>query len=260
MELSDLLEQVSAADQVKLKVLHNAVIHTTKAYKDDPVKGRLKDWEAAQSALEDAVEQLSANLNSDDPQEILPDWKDFEETKNKAEVLRHLKAMGYDITQRTFYRHCKQGKLHKSTKNIFTLRLVQQYVKTVGLYRPGTAPGEGSNTDDLARDKLKAEIRKLDESGAREALKRKREEGKLIDRADLYLELAARAVTMDTGFRQMINVEAPTLIAAVKGDVTRQNEFEDLLIDAWNRLLDSYATSDEFEILFEDEEQYSEGQ
>ncbi len=182
------------------------------------------------------------------------DWQDYKETKTKAEVFRHLTAMGYDITQRTFYRHCKQGKLHKSTKNIFTLRLVQQYVKSAGLYRPGTAPGEGSNTDDLARDKLKAEIKKLDESGAREALKRKKEEGQLIDRVDLYLELAARAVTIDTGFRQMINVEAPTLIAAVKGSITRQNEFEDLLLGAWNRLLDSYATNDEFEVLFEDEE------
>lgn len=260
MEIDELLKVVSASDQVKLKVLHNAVIHTTKSYRDDPVRSRLKDWEGAQSALEDAMTELTAGLDDNAQRDKALGWEDFEDTPNKAEVLRHLHAMGYDITQRTFYRHCKQGKLHKSTKNIFTRRLVQQYVTSAGLYRPGTAPGEGSNTDDLAREKLRVEIKKLDEGGRREALKRKKEEGKLIDRADLYLELAARAVAVDTGFRQMINVEAPTLIAAVKGDVTRQSEFEDLLLGAWNRLLDSYATSDEFEVLFEDEEQYSEEQ
>lgn len=180
-------------------------------------------------------------------------WNDFEDTPTKAEVLRHLKTMGYDITQRTFYRHCDQGKLHKSTENLYTLRLVQQYVKTVGLFRPGTAPGEDSNIDSLATDKMKAEIKKLAESGRREELKRKKEEGQLVDRQDLYLELASRSVALDTGFRQMINVEASTLIVAVKGDINRQREFEDLLLLAWNRLLDSYDTTDEFEILFEEE-------
>ncbi|MBU1233308.1 MAG: hypothetical protein KKD01_01200 [Proteobacteria bacterium] len=183
----------------------------------------------------------------------ITDWSDFSDTSSKAEVLRHLQAMGYDITQRTFYRHCEQGKLHKSTNNIYTVRLVQQYVKSVALYRPGTAPGEGSNVEDLAAEKLKKEIKKLDEGGRREELKRKKEEGLLIERPALYLELAARAVALDTGFRQMVHMESSSLIVAVKGDINRQRDLEDMLLQAWNNLLDSYATKDEFEVLFEDD-------
>lgn len=262
MDISKLIEQVSAPDQVKLKVLHNAVINTTKSYKDDPTKSRLADWHAAQSALDDTVDMLTTNLSKkteSDQQSDMPSWSDYTDTASKAAVLRHLQGMGYDITQRTFYRHCEQGKLHKSTGNIYTIRLVQQYVKAVGLYRPGAAPGEGSNIDDLATDKLKKEIKKLDEAGRREELKRKKEEGLLIEREALYLELAARAVALDTGFRQMITVEATALIAAVKGDINRQREFEDMMLQAWNQLLDSYATKDEFEVLFEDDNTTMEG-
>lgn len=202
------------------------------------------------------MDMLTTNLSKEtesDQHSDMPSWSGYKDTASKASVLRHLQGMGYDITQRTFYRHCKQGKLHKSTGNIYTIRLVQQYVKSAGLYRPGTAPGEGSNTDDLAAKKLKKEIKKLDESGRREELKRKKEEGLLIERPALYLELAARTVALDTGFRQMVHMESSSLIVAVKGDINRQRDLEDMLLQAWNNLLDSYATKDEFEVLFEDD-------
>jgi len=81
--------------------------------------------------------------------------------------------------------------------------------------------------------------------------------GKLIDREALYLELAARAVTIDNGFRQKIEMTVPELIAIVKGDASRQVEFLDMLMQAWDELLNSYATTAEFEVLFDEEDDIS---
>ncbi len=173
-------------------------------------------------------------------------------------MLRHLRSCGYDISQSTLYRHVADGKLRKGTGGVYTPTMLRKYVRDVGLVRTMTADGQDDagdggemSADMLAEEKLRAEVAKLRAQAERERLKAEREAGRLIEREDLYLELAARAVVINTGFRQMVAVTMADVIAAVHGDPLRQQEAEDILVRAWDDMISEYARRDRFEVLFE---------
>jgi len=252
-----LLAEVSSEQKIDLKILANVAASAKKECAAHPTNANRKAWKEAEAALAEECDRIEAAAAATSPTSL--NWSDYADTANKAEVLRHLQGMGYQISQRTFYRHCKRGKLHKNTDGVYSRRLVKQYVKEAGLYRPGREPDSGGNPEDLAAEKLQAEVEKLKASGARERLKLERERGRLIERDLLYPELAARAVTLDTGFRQMVHVEASMLIQLVGGNLNRQTEFVDYLLQAWNELMNGYASTDEFEVFFIQDKEEEEG-
>ena len=182
-------------------------------------------------------------------------WAEFADSKNRADILRQLQDLGYEISQRTFYRHCAQGKCRTGKGGMFTRRLVKAYVEAEGLFRHGEdlADLEGPNSA-LSVEKQKLENEKLRIHNQTAELEFRRKAGLLIEREALYLELSARAVALDNGFRQMIEVEAPALIVALGGDPARQPEFTEAMLAVWNDLLNSYASTEEFEVLFENDE------
>ncbi len=182
-------------------------------------------------------------------------WSDFRETPVKLDVFRQLDAMGYQVTQRTFYRHCKEGKCRRNADGVFSRRLVKAYCDAEGLARNGaeTDDDDGGKLAVKQSVKIDRENEKLELSNKLLKLKYERSIGKLIERDGLYLELAARTVALDTGFRQKLSMEAPKLIASIGGDLNRQLEFEDLVLElVWNELLADYCAVDEFEVLFDD--------
>ncbi len=182
-------------------------------------------------------------------------WAEWQDTKNKAEVLRQLLDLGYELTARTFYRHCSQGKCRVNEEGFYSRRIVKEgYIEAQGILRSGQPAEENGPDVALSVEKQKLENRKLELSNAREELKHKKEQGLLVEREALHLEMAARTVAIDNAFRQKLDMDAPMLIAAVNGDLSRQVEFVDLILQLWNELLNGFSSTDEFEILFEDEE------
>lgn len=182
-------------------------------------------------------------------------WTDFEETTVKLDVLRQLQAMGYQVTQRTFYRHCKEGKCRRNGDGVYSRRLVKAYCDAEGLARTGADPeaDDGGKVAAKQAEKINKENEKLEYTNKLLKLRYERSIGRVIERDGLYLELAARKVALDTGFSQRLSMEAPKLIASIGGDLNRQLEFEDLVKDlVWNPLLNDYSAIDEFEVLFED--------
>ncbi len=180
-------------------------------------------------------------------------WAEYQETKVKASVLGQLLDLGYELSQRTFYRHCKQGKCRVNRDGVFSRRLVKQYVETEGISRTGQDIEDNGPDVALSIEKQRLENEKLQINNGHAALKFKKDQDLLLEREALYLEMAARTVALDNGFRQLIDMEAPAMIATVKGDVTRLSEFTDMLHQLWNELLNSFSTTDEFEVLFEEE-------
>jgi len=183
-------------------------------------------------------------------------WKEYRETASKAEVLRQLVALGYEITQRSFYRHCQQGKCRLNEEGFFSRRLVKAYVESAGLIRNGESATDNDSADvALSIEKQQKEIDKLDWHNKTAALNYKKAAGLLIEREGVYLEIAARSVALDSSFTVKIKEEeAPRLIAAVGGDLNKLPEFQDLLQEAWDDLMNSFCTTDTFEVLFEDED------
>lgn len=184
------------------------------------------------------------------------EWQEYQDTDVPKEVHRQLEEMGYDIAQSTFYRHCDRGSCGKNEKGFYTRRMVSDYVKAKGLLRNGevedSAPGPDMSLS-LAKQRLENE--KLELHNKRERLKAAKDEGSVIEREGLYLEIAAREVALDGMFRQRMEMDATQIIAAVGGDTARLPEFNEMIFAIWEELMTDFANVEEFEVLFEDMEQ-----
>ena len=180
-------------------------------------------------------------------------WSDFSETSVPAEAFRQLVAMGFNVKQSTFYRHCDKGRCRKNTNGLYTARMMKQYIEAEGYIRPGDdTEDENDNISSLTVRKLEGENEKLYWSNKQAKLKYEKEMGKLIEREGLNLEMAARTVAFATGYRQKVSMESPKLITAMNGDITRQPEFEDLLLGIFDELLNEFCSIEEFSVLFDD--------
>ncbi len=258
MEISVLIEKVSAQDQVKLKVLHNAVIQTTKSYKDDPTKVRLSDWNAAQAALDDTVETLKASFDEENSEQYsgsFPNWKTYTDTKNKAAVLRHLESDGWEVKKQTFYNHCASGKLAKNRNGLFTRRTVKKYAET-WLVRSGSGQTVAEEGEDLLAEKTREEILRIRTTREREEFRLGKERGLYMLRSDIYLELAGRAVVLENNLRHLVQSRVPAYIAAVHGRQDRVPDLVDMMDTDIDKLLNEYATS-EFQVVITESDQES---
>lgn len=178
-------------------------------------------------------------------------WKEYQDCEKPADVYRQLVELGYKISERTFYRHCEKGKCRVNEDGLYSRRMVKQYLVAEG--KLSQADEGGPNTE-LSVEKQKLENRKLELANNIATLNYKKKQGLLLDRDALHLEMASRTVALDNGYKQKIDMEAAALITVVNGDISRQVEFVDMLLQIWNELLNSYSQTDEFEVLFEEDE------
>lgn len=181
------------------------------------------------------------------------EWQQYTETTNQADVFRQLEALGYEISQRSFYRHCSQGKCRRNDNRVFTRRLVKQYVEAEGLLRKGETVGDSGPDVALSIEKQQLENKKLDWANKKAELDYKKASGQLIEREAIYLELAAREVVLVNSFEhEVIDERSRELIVAVNGDLGKVHEFQDLLRALFADLMNSFCDTKEFEVLFED--------
>jgi hypothetical protein len=249
---------LSPALKMEYTVRYNAQVNAMKAYvnAEQPSRSNRLDWDDAKEQLREFVATIRASQGQETtgrPQAPkIQAWAEFRESKSKADILRQLQDLGYEITQRTFYRHCSIGKCQTGKDKKYTRRTVKAYVEAEGLPRNGVDADESDGPSGaLSVEKQRLENEKLRLHNATAEIEYKKKTGQLIEREALYLELAARAVAIDNGFLQMVEIEAAALIVAVRGDQSRQPEFVSMLRDIWHTLLNTYSTTDEFEVLFE---------
>jgi hypothetical protein len=248
-DIKALLETVSPEEGVKLKVLHNAVVQGMRAYKEKPGAGSLRDWRAAEEALKEEVERIEAREMESAP----AGWGEFKDTANRAEVLRFLRRMGYQVAQRTFYRHCDAGLCKRGTKGTWSRRTVKAYAEN-HLHLGDAAVTEVESEPGLLQARLKEQVERERINKQRDEIRLRRESGAVIDRDSLNLEVAARAVALDSGVRQMVNAKGYGWIVAVCGDTDKIAELTALILRDWDELINTYATAGEFEVVFEDQE------
>ena len=185
-------------------------------------------------------------------------WAEYQDTKKKAEVLRQLLDLGYQLTERTFYRHCKQGKCRVNEEGFYSRKMVKdQYVEAEGIVRSGQQAGDNGPDVGMSVEKQRLENRKLELHNEREELKHKKDLGLLIERPGLYLEIAARQVALDGMFRQLVDMEGSQIITLANGDMSRLPELKEYLFTAWEDMLRTFSNIDEFEVIFDDMEEQS---
>ncbi len=241
--LQDLLGKVSKEDQVKLKILHNAVLQTMKAYRDDPTTVRRRDWETAEKALADQRERLEAQLAeaAADQQE----WPDSFPSLRAVEA--YLRAQGYQVSKSTVANHVKEGLLRRR-KGKFPRKSVERYAE-VNLARAesGLVSGEERNVK-LQERKLKAEIRLKEEQARKAIMENEILEGKYILRADHERNIAAACGVLESGLKYFFRLKSQEIIDLVGGDQAHAPRLYQYLCEQLDVELNKFARAGEVEV------------
>lgn len=155
---------------------------------------------------------------------------------NLRAVLEHLKGRGYRISRATLYDHVRAGKLRPVKNGEFALSSVEKYAASFLKRLDGERPG-----DDMQRQKLAEEKRKLSAQADCWELRARAESGRWIERAAVELDLAARAALLKADFKNYWRKSAVEIIELVGGDLEKTPELIEAGL-AWSeKFLGRYA-------------------
>ena len=246
-DLQQLLGVCTQQEAAELKTLYNAQIQTLKTYQSDPTAQRKRDWDAARQGYEERVSEL---------------WQRYmqaeEYLKNRLEAVKWLQQQGYKVGKSKLYQDVSAGRLRVCNDGSIRVSDLQEYIRVQGLepLREATEPDE--DAEDLQREKVKEELRKLRLQNERQEFERQRQEGQYIPRQDLELELASRAGVLDTGLRSDIKTHARDWVHLVGGRADLVPDLIEAMLDVLDRRLNEYARMDKFEVIFSEGEERDE--
>jgi hypothetical protein len=238
-KIKRLLEVADQQDQIKLKVLHNAVVKCTRDYQADSSSAHLTDWQRAEAALEAFVLELWEKL--------------FGTAKSLATILAvvdYLDAEGWKATKSTVHRHQKEGKLLPGEDGTFQIKDVDKYAKT-WLKQKSTGRRVNEKADELQRQKLEKELRSLDLDIQRKERQESKEAGNLVPREQIEIELATRAGILDAGLRHWIQAHAAEWIRQVAGDTKKVGDLINLMGRDLDEYINAYASTREYQVIID---------
>lgn len=176
-------------------------------------------------------------------------WDDFKETRKQVDVVRFINALGYKRSAAMFSIDVGKGLVKVNENGVFTRRQVHQYCKN-HLLKGGNAEG---TVEGYEAQKLKLQVEKLERENEEGQFKFNVLKGRYIPRSEMFLHLAGRAAVLDAGVEQFFRAKSQDFIALVNGDQSKGPDFIEALIAGWKDLLDSYANSEEMDIMFSGE-------
>ena len=203
----------------RVSVLYNAFVENMGAYKKEQTAQRLKDWQAADAALNDivravAAEYLPAEERPAEPERIF---------KDRLAVLGWLKENGYKLAKSKIYQDAKAGKLRLEPDGSVTMGSVERYIDVAGLAQPAEWSGGdyGVAKDRVALERQQKELEKITEQVAALRIAREKEEGRLIPKDRVWQELSSQATLFNSAVRGMVQTVVPQMIKLTSGDMDR---------------------------------------
>jgi hypothetical protein len=168
------------------------------------------------------------------------------------QVMSYLIEQGYKVSKSKIYRDAENGKItvttddsgNKSVAALAAWEYAEKHLEKVGANK-----GDLKN---LQATKLMQAIKIQEVEHLRKTFDLEKEQGKYIPRADFESELAARAAVLESGFRHLFNVKAREWIAIVGGKPERTADFLAALNAGLDEQLNTYATTQVFQVIFED--------
>jgi len=251
-QIADLITSLSTEDKAELSVAWGNISRTLQAMQELTTAAAIANHRAAHEFLEETYAKMVGKYQPDESAPAIPGddiWKTYTPSKVRLDVYRFLAANGWDLSQRTFFRHVESGKLKKSKEGLYTARAVKKYAETWAVRTSGKTIIE--EEEDLAAAKTRAEIDRIRTIKEREAFRLEIDRGKYLKRDDVELQLAARAVALEAGFDHMAYTKASEFIALVGGKQEQAELLIAALLVAKDEWLKSYASADEFEVVFE---------
>lgn len=232
-------------NQVRAKaiLLFNGAAKSAKEYQNNATAANLRDWEAAQSALDKFAAQLAGadGVTSDKP------------LANLADVLDYLKESDWKVTKTTLYRHHKEGRIVPRSDGSYLLRDVERYART-WLKQVSTGKKIADKVEELQRRKLEIELENLALDNKRKTLNYGRETGALIPREQVENELATRAGILDAGLKHWIQSRAAEWIRMTDGDTKKVGDLINRMNHDLDEHINTYAAPLDYQVIIEAEE------
>lgn len=177
--------------------------------------------------------------------------KDTTNLPDTAAVLAYLEEQGRKIKKTKLYQEIKNGRLKRQADLSFRRRDVDRYAASLPVAEiPDAVINEAGSR---LRRKEEADIRLREAEARRKELALSIAEGRSVARSRVDQELAARAVTLNTGLKTALESQVLELIAVVGGDAGRAHLFLrdiEILID---QACNHYSQELEFEVTFDDD-------
>lgn len=233
-KLKKLLETANAQDQIKLKILHNAVVKCIKDYQADSVSAKLKDWKSAEGALDAFIDTLWAEHLDEGP--TLP---------NLLAVVDYLNGKGWKVRKSSAYQHHKDGKIRPQKNGAYRVTDVEKYAATFLKRMDG---GKEGAADAYQSAKQAAETEKLKAQARHWGMKAGILEGLYVEKDLFERELARRASVFRNDIDNFIRSQAAGIINLVAGEAGKTPDLIDFMLNHAEDWLDRYAEDKEFKI------------
>ena len=233
-KIKRLLDVADQQDQIKLKVLHNAVIKCLKDYQADSTSAHLNDWQKAEGALEAFVIEL---------------WgKHFQDEKSLSNILAvvdHLAAQGWKVKKSSVYNHRKEGKIRPQPDGSFRIADVERYAETYLRRKDGTESGK---LDKLQERKLNAEIAKTEAQTEHWVNRARASSGSFIPKEHHERDLARRAAVFRSDLETFARSEASEIVSLIGGDAGKIPELVTWMLGRFDGFLAAYSEEREFTV------------
>lgn len=217
-------------------LLFNGVVSGAAAYQQESILSNLKNWQAAEAALGEFVRNLSIKK---------PDSAVF---RNRVAVIDYLKQQQIKVGKSKLYKDADSGRLRVQADGSVLLSDVELYMRAY--LTPKQKTSVTADIEELQKEKLELESKKLKEQIAKLEWDREKEAGKYLLRSDFEMELAARAAVLQVTLQQMAESKAYEWIAVCKGDHTKTNDLSAMITAEIAAALDSYASTSSFQVVF----------
>lgn len=231
--LEQLVEKSNSTDA---SVLLNVKEQAKRAMLEDPTS----------RAAIDAFEKASRNLNLAMQEK---QGEKLDSLRNWQAVLDYVAEGGRKLGRNKLYKDIEKGLLKRQPDKTFRVKDVDVYMES--LQTLGTPDGLAEKAADRKRRKDEADIRKTLAAAQLEELKLAKEQGKVIDKDVLHLELAVRAVALRDGLHTAAEMRAHDIVALVHGDPQFIPALLDLLGGIFDEKLGEYSRPIVLEARFE---------
>jgi len=222
--------------QRKGVLLYNGAATCAVGYQKEPSAANLKNMQAAEAALDEFVSLINS-ASAERPAFV-----------NKYAVFVSLKEDGLKVGKSKLYKDAEKGLLRVQPDGTVLLSDVELYKRAY--LTPKQKAGSNADLDQLQKDKLDLESQKLKEQIAKLVWDREKESGKYLLRSDFEMELAARAVVLETSLRQMAQTKAYDWIAVCKGEHSKAGDMAAMVTAEIGAVLNDYAATDRFQVIF----------
>lgn len=239
-DLEKLIADKPPEIKAKAVLLFNGVAQGMVNYQTDSSTANLKNWQAAEEALGAYIAEISRGTTGDS-------------LLNTAAVLDYLQENGWKITKTSLYRHQSQGKLLSGPDGSYTKASVKKYAMTF-LKQTATGKRVSEAADELQQKKLKQDIQLQAIKIERETFSYAKEQGLFIPRDQMEIELATRAGILVAGLKHWVQSNAADWIATMSGDTKKVGELINLMNKDVDEHINNYASSREYEVIIEKEE------